>query len=786
MKLSIVHRLSLSFVLLVTISSGVVGSLFYFKTTDLLIKHALNDIAAEVKDASKMLQAVINVHDEDVIFLSKTPPVQGILKTRINKLNDSQNVFSYEQWLSKLENIFKDHLQRKSSYLSIRYIDKQGQELVHVGYNGKNIISFRGKNLQNKLNRIYVRETLKLPQGDIYVSEINLNREFGQVVKPHQEVKRSATPIYDERNNKLAGLLVITSEIGSELHSIKEKLGQKYGDQFYITNDQGMYLIHPDASKTYSFDLGKHYQIQKDMPQLASLYLPEKMSRQTILMPDISNGQKVINFSKVSFDPAHSNRFIAVILTQDYESIVAEQVGVLNEVSIWSLLLILSGAMVGILLSIQITRPIKGMTQVVNDFAHQRPSKGKLPVEQTDEVGVLARSFKMMIKQVNKYQDDLQYLNNNLEKKVLERTRTLKLNEEHQRTILESIADAIITIDNNGLIISFNWAAEKIFNYNECEVVGHSISILLPEEKRLDHETYMKNKDVYEPEIIDHLRDLHGQRKDGEIFPIELKVMPMTWGNKKEYVGVLRDMTERKRIDRMKTEFISTVSHELRTPLTSIVGAVELIKATIPENMSEHINKLVKIIDNNSQRLLLLINDILNIQKIESEQMDFEFKCISVVSFVEQALEDNVGYAEQYGVKFRFLPAEVKLYVFADKHRLMQVMVNLLSNAAKFSNKPSVVEVSISRHKKNLVRISVTNKGSLIPDEFKQKIFEKFTQLDSSDTREKGGTGLGLSIAKSIIKKHCGDIGFVSQNGITAFYFYLPECDKPQVKKDVF
>lgn len=381
-----------------------------------------------------------------------------------------------------------------------------------------------------------------------------------------------------------------------------------------------------------------------------------------------------------------------------------------------------------------------------------------------------------MIKQVNKYQEDLHYLNNNLEKQVAERTRSLQLNEEHQRTILESIADAIITVDNNGLIKTFNCSAERIFNYKENEVVGKNISILMPEEKRLVHDSYLNNKDVYKSKIVDHLRELQGQRKDGTLFPIELIVTSMVGDNKQGYVGVLRDVSERKRVDRMKAEFVSTVSHELRTPLTSINGAIELIKNTVPDNMPGHINKLLKIADNNSQRLLLLINDILNIQKIESDQMDFDFKCINAISLVEQALEDNASYGEQYETEFKIKSTEIKLKILADKNRLMQVMANLLSNAAKFSNKSSVVEVSILAQPNNVVRIAVTNQGVSIPDEFKHKLFDKFTQLDSSDTREKGGTGLGLSIAQAIIQKHSGDIDFVSQNGVTTFYFDLPCC----------
>ncbi|VAW67143.1 hypothetical protein MNBD_GAMMA08-1626 [hydrothermal vent metagenome] len=776
MKLSIGHRLGLSFVLLVLISAGVVGGLFYTKTVDLLVKHALDDIADQVKSAALMLQTVININDEDVLYLANTESVQGLLRTRNGKQNAALKKIKYRRWQKKLEQIFATHLKRNSSYLSIRFIDEQGQELVHVRNKDKKIIYYSGDSLQNKSNRVYVREALKLPSGVIYVSEINLNREFGQVVKPYQEVKRSATPVYDERNNKLAGLVVITIEIGQKLRAIQKQLGQKTGSQFYITNDQGGYLIHENADKTYSFDRGEHYQIQQDIPQLAKLYLPTNHQSQSILMPSISNENKLINFTKVSFDAAHPKRFIAVVLAQNYSSIVAQQAEVLNDVSFWAFVLILISAVVGVLLSIHVTGPIKKMTRAVNDFTHHQPIANSLPVEKTDEVGVLARSFEAMIKQVNKSQKDLSDLNNNLEQQVQERTRSLKLNEEHQRTVLESIADAIITIDENSEITGFNMSAEKIFYYKAEEVIGKNISILLPENKRQSHDDYMESKSIFHSRIINQIRDLEGQRKDGSLFSLELKVTPMISENEKGYVGVLRDITERKRIDKMKSEFISTVSHELRTPLTSMHGAIELIKSVASDELSEQVKKLLQVADNNSQRLLLLINDILDVQKIESEQMFFDFHCIEVLPFVQKSLDDNIGYGEEYGVKFLLSSSDAKICILADKNRLMQVMANLLSNAAKFADKDSVVDIAVSRSSEGFVKISVKNNGTEIPDAFRHKVFEKFTQLDSSDTRSKGGTGLGLSIAQVIIKKHKGNIDFISKDGVTVFYFELPEC----------
>ena len=428
-KISLVHKLVLSFVLVVLISSIIVGGLFYLKITQIRVDHALQDIAYDIQNAGRMLQQVINTHDEDVLFLVGTPPVQGLLQSKPGSLD-------YELWIQRLETIFESQLKRKSTYLSIRYISKAGQEIVHVHRIGSTIIHYRGNKLQNKSNRKYVRETIKLSPGSVYVSEINLNREYGKVIVPFQEVKRSSSPVFNKNTGELSGLIVITINIGHELRSIHQYIGKKDTNLFYITNDRGGYLLHPDNGKTYGFDLGKRYRIQEDFPKLAKFYLPENKDRQVILMPDDWGGNRVVYFTKIPFDPANKKRFIAVILSQDYNSIVKEQSKVLNEVSLWALFLTLLGAGIGVIFAIRITSPIKQMTSSINDFSNHQFNISDLPVDRDDEVGILARSFKSMAGQVSDSHDKLLLLNTNLEKQVYNRTKLLKIREKHQRIVL--------------------------------------------------------------------------------------------------------------------------------------------------------------------------------------------------------------------------------------------------------------------------------------------------------------------------------------------------------------
>lgn len=238
--------------------------------------------------------------------------------------------------------------------------------------------------------------------------------------------------------------------------------------------------------------------------------------------------------------------------------------------------------------------------------------------------------------------------------------------------------------------------------------------------------------------------------------------------------GFARDITERKEIDKMKNEFVSMVSHELRTPLTSIRGALGLVLSGKIGYLPEKANGLLDIANNNCLRLINLINDILDIEKIEAGKMDFKLNTIDIIPLVNQAVQLNVQYAQKFNVTLDLEDKVKYALVNIDTDRLMQVLTNLLSNAIKFSSTEIPVKIVIERLK-GFIRVSVTNYGTEIPKEFQSRIFQKFAQADSSDSRQKGGTGLGLNISKAIIEKLNGNIGFISKDNKTTFYFEIPE-----------
>lgn len=248
----------------------------------------------------------------------------------------------------------------------------------------------------------------------------------------------------------------------------------------------------------------------------------------------------------------------------------------------------------------------------------------------------------------------------------------------------------------------------------------------------------------------------------------------MSWRARADAQGdlyaVARDETERHRIRQMKREFVSTVNHELRTPLTSLSGSLELIANGVAGEMPEPMIKLVNIARQNATRLLTLINDLLDLDRMAAGKLQFRWRVVELAELLEQALEANASYAERYQVHFELSHAGVPIQLKVDPDRLLQVLSNLLSNAAKFSPCGGVVALR-GRLIGGMARIEVSDRGPGIPLDFQPRLFEKFAQADSSDDRIRGGSGLGLAISKQISERMAGRIGFSSVVGQGSTFF---------------
>jgi PAS domain S-box-containing protein len=366
-------------------------------------------------------------------------------------------------------------------------------------------------------------------------------------------------------------------------------------------------------------------------------------------------------------------------------------------------------------------------------------------------------------------------------------TEALRTSESQLREITDTVPAWITYVDAGQRLRFHNRAYQEVFGLKQEELEGKTLREILGDE-------------VYEtirPRVEEVLRgypvvyERAQKTARGGTRDYVLNYFPRYGEGADEgkvigFYTLANDVTELKRIDRMKSEFVSTVSHELRTPLTSIRGSLGLISGGVAGQLPEAVKTLVGIAKSNCERLIRLINDILDIEKIESGKMNLDLQVIELKPLLEQALAANEGYGAAKNVSLNLqFSDDGELMVRADSDRLTQVVTNLLSNAMKFSPVDGVVEIHVACSESR-VRVEVRDRGPGIPEEFRKRIFQKFSQADSSDTRQKGGTGLGLNISRAIIERLGGSIGFETRTGAgTTFFFELPEWVEPPPTRPV-
>ena len=337
--------------------------------------------------------------------------------------------------------------------------------------------------------------------------------------------------------------------------------------------------------------------------------------------------------------------------------------------------------------------------------------------------------------------------------------KKVEASDSQQQALFQGSFQPLFVLEDDGTIARINVAAEIALQQATADIVGKNVRTLVDLERSGD------------PRILDQLRNrrsaleeaLEGEicvrRKDGSVFPAEVSVSPVTIDNTTNIIVALKDVSERRRMDEMKSQFVSTVSHELRTPLTSIAGSLGLLAGGAAGVLPDKAARLIGIAQSNSQRLVRLINDILDIEKLESGQMALRLERVDLRELAMRSIDAVSGMASDHKVQVE-LDGRATATVMGDMDRLIQVIVNLLSNALKFSPSGETVTVRLMVDDGPTVTLTVLDRGPGVPEAFRSRIFEKFAQADSSDTRQRGGTGLGLAISREIAERHGGRLWF--------------------------
>jgi PAS domain S-box-containing protein len=404
----------------------------------------------------------------------------------------------------------------------------------------------------------------------------------------------------------------------------------------------------------------------------------------------------------------------------------------------------------------------------------------QVEVDSGDEVGQLSRSFNSMAKALAERDativaktEALQQLNGLLEKRVEERTKRLQLEMGMLETILTCMVEGMVVTDREYRIIQFNPAAQKFFDTVPHRVLGRTLSELTSIDGFLQLERITAGAISREPDLpqLETLLNVKNRR-----FRVSVSQLVDSDDSIAGLILSIREVTPEEEVDRMKADFISTVSHELKTPLTSIKGALQFIM-----NKSKWLTsterELMTVCQRNTDRLIRLITDILDISKIEAGKCEFIYKPLSVTELINSAINEIKGFAIGRGITvINNAPIDLPR-IFGDYERLAQVLSNLLSNAVKFSPEHKVVLVNASISG-SFVVLSVTDSGTQIQWSDREKLFRKFQQLERDDMGSRGGTGLGLAICKEIVERHHGKIFYeTGATGGNSFSFTVPVCE---------
>lgn len=343
-------------------------------------------------------------------------------------------------------------------------------------------------------------------------------------------------------------------------------------------------------------------------------------------------------------------------------------------------------------------------------------------------------------------------------------------------SIVEYSNDAIVGKSLQGVISSWNPAAERLFGWSSAEMIGQTITNLLPDDKREEDASTLSR--ILSGEKVGEFETTR-LCKDGRAIDVALTCSLML-DNRGQAIGVsviYRDISHRKEVEKRLSEFYSTISHELRSPLTSIRGALSLIDDKIIDMGSDECYEMIGVARSSSERLVRLINDILDIKKIEAGKLELKLERIDAATLVARAVAGMDGLARAHSIQL-IQDTAVSATVNVDVDRIIQVLTNLISNAIKFSSDGGCVIVGLHLQPDAQMRFSVADQGAGIPVHLQSRLFQRFQQVDSSDTRPKEGTGLGLALSKAIVEEHNGIIGVYSSTSTgSTFWFDLPIVD---------
>ncbi|NVK56570.1 MAG: response regulator [Alteromonadaceae bacterium] len=731
-----------SFPLFAMIAVLFVGGITYFSDRQIVASYhrtLASDLDINLGEIETLISSEYRAFKEDIRFLYSTPPVSGLTRAANNNGIDPLDGTTTALWKGRLNNIFTSFMENNEAYFQLRIIGAAGNEMLRVDrLNGK-VVSRAANDLQHKGDRYYFTETSSLHGEQLFVSVIDLNRDFGEIVFPYQPTLRLAKPIYDEAN-QLFGIIIANIDVSYFLAALEHLVADEY--KVMLSDVDGYFIKHPDTNYQFSRDLAAKHTLQNtyqrnELPGTSLVHYRNK---------DELHWGKSATFV-VAAHKRGGKLTVTILLPDSFYSAALNSRRADTFVALFGVL-------------------------------------------------ILALLALYMLSRNN------------------QRLSRLLSAAEEAKAAVDVAEDAIITVDKHWRINTVNYAFERLFNTHSNAVKGKLVAEYLAhygDQELISRISNAKNNFDFSG------YDWQPVTPDETIIWLHTKVAKIdTNDSNAAYAIAVRNVTTEKQaqldiesvnksleqtitertqelekardkaleVSHLKSNFISTISHEMRTPLNGIVGATSLLKK---EPLSNKQLKLLQMAENSVESLRRLINDVLDLSKIEAGKLELEYRQFSPEALLESITSTMSVVANGKNLGFYIDTVDLNfLSINSDPHRLTQVINNLLSNAIKFTECGHIVvkawsEINAST---SYLHVEIADTGIGIAESKVTKLFKAFTQADNTISAKFGGTGLGLSISKEIVTILGGEISVRSQPGKgSAFTLSIP-TEEWQEKSD--